>query len=116
MKNGKFISRVGYALAGVRAAWQQEHSFRTQLWVALLTPLYLMVINPGLIWWALVGVMVALVLAAELINTSLEHLVDHLHPEVHPAIKLAKDCAAGAVLLLSLAALWVALLALLSVL
>jgi diacylglycerol kinase (ATP) len=32
-------------------------------------------------------------------------LIDHLHPEIHPAIKTAKDCAAGAVLLLSSGAL-----------
>jgi diacylglycerol kinase (ATP) len=42
-----------------------------------------------------------LVLVAELFNTALESLIDHLHPEIHPAIKIAKDSAAGAVLLLS---------------
>lgn len=46
---------------------------------------------------------IALVWSAELINTALEHLVDHLHPERHSAIKRVKDCAAGAVLVLSLA-------------
>ena len=44
------------------------------------------------------------VLAAELFNTALEHLIDHLHPALHPSIKIAKDCAAGSVLLLSLSA------------
>ena len=39
--------------------------------------------------------------APMLFNTALESLIDHLHPEMHPAIKIAKDCAAGAVLLLS---------------
>jgi undecaprenol kinase len=43
-------------------------------------------------------------LAAELLNTALERVIDHLHPESHPSIKIAKDCAAGAVLVLSLAA------------
>ena len=52
--------------------------------------------------------MVSLVIAAELINTALEHLVDHLHPEQHPRIKIVKDCAAAAVLILSIGALWVA--------
>lgn len=64
------------------------------------------VLQPALIWWALVGMMIALVLAAELINTALEQLVDHLHPEQHPRIKIVKDCAAAAVLLLSLGAAW----------
>jgi diacylglycerol kinase (ATP) len=48
------------------------------------------------------------VIAAELINTALEHLADHLHPEQHPRIKIVKDCAAAAVLILSIGALWVA--------
>jgi undecaprenol kinase len=42
------------------------------------------------------------VLAAELFNTALEHALDHLHPDLHPAIKVSKDCAAGAVLVFSL--------------
>ena len=47
-------------------------------------------------------------LAAELFNTAIESLADHLHPEQHPAIKVVKDCAAGAVLVASVAALGVA--------
>jgi len=45
---------------------------------------------------------VGAVLSFELANTALEHAVDLLHPEKHPSIKAAKDCAAGAVLLMSL--------------
>ena len=48
-----------------------------------------------------------MVLAAELFNSALEAALDRLHPERHPAIKVAKDCAAAAVLLLSLTALGV---------
>ncbi len=111
-KNRPFPQRLGYALAGLRAAWRHERSFRTQGRFALLALLYLLLLRPEPVWWALIGVMVALVLAAELFNTALEHLADRLHPEQHPSIGLAKDCAAGAVWVLSLAALWVAALAL----
>ena len=45
---------------------------------------------------------VSFVLAAELVNTAIEHLADHLHPELHPKIKLVKDCAAAAVLVVVL--------------
>lgn len=115
MKNGRFSKRLGYAWAGICEARRREQSFRSQLWFAAAAPIFLLLLQPALVWWALVAVMVALVLAAELFNTALEQLVDHLHPEIHPAMKLAKDCAAGAVLLLSIASLLVALLALLSV-
>lgn len=81
---------------------------------ACLLPV-LLVLRPAPLWWALTGLMAGLVIAAELVNTALEHLVDHLHPEQHPRIKIVKDCAAGAVLVLSLAALWVAAMMLWSV-
>ena len=57
-----------------------------------------------MIWWALLLLNCGLVLAAELFNTALEHLIDHLHPGLHPSIKIAKDCAAGAVFILSISA------------
>ena len=50
--------------------------------------------------------------AAELLNTALEHLADRLHPEQHPTIQAAKDCAAAAVLVASLAAVLIGLLTL----
>ncbi len=108
MKNRGFIARLGYALAGLQAAWQQERSFRTQSGCAVAALVLLLLLRPAPLWWALTGIMVTLVLAAELINTALEQLADHLHPEQHPNIKLVKDCAAAAVLLLSLGALWLA--------
>ncbi len=52
----------------------------------------------------------AAVLALELVNTALEHLADHLHPDDHPAIRMAKDCAAGAVLIAAAAAVVIGLL------
>ncbi len=60
--------------------------------------------RPDAIWWGLIALVTALVLALELLNSALERLIDHLHPDRHPEIKLVKDMAAGAVLVLSLAA------------
>ena len=108
MKNRGFAQRLGYAWAGLREAWRSERSLRIQLVIAALLLPMLFVLHPAPLWWALTGLMAGLVIAAELINTALEHLIDHLHPERHPRIKIVKDCAAAAVLVLSLAALWVA--------
>lgn len=116
MKNQDFTRRVSFAWAGIRSALRSERSLRTQMMFAVAVIPALLILRPALIWWALVGIMVALVLAAELINTALENLADHLHPEQHPRIKVVKDCAAGAVLVLSIGALWVGVLAALSVL
>lgn len=62
-------------------------------------------LRPAPIWIAALVITAALVLTLEMINSALEYLLDHLHPEHHPAIGAAKDAAAGAVLLASIAAL-----------
>jgi diacylglycerol kinase len=62
--------------------------------------------------WAIVVLGIALVLAAELANTAIEALVDLVSPDDHPLAKLAKDMAAGAVLLASAGALTAGLLVL----
>ena len=108
MKNRPFMARAEFALTGLIAAWRQERSLRTQSYFALLLIPIMLWLQPSPVWWSLVGTLTVLVLAAELFNTALENLADRLHPEIHPQIKLAKDCSAGAVLLISIGALWVA--------
>lgn len=108
MKNRPLRERLGFAVTGWQAAWRRERSFRTQACVAALAIVALLILRPSPIWWALVVVTSALVLALELINSALEAVIDRLHPEIHPEIKAAKDMLAGAVLAISLAALTVA--------
>lgn len=89
-------------------ALRTESSFRTQALFGAGAVILLILLRPRPMWWAIVLITVAAVLSAELINTALEFVVDRLHPEQHPLIGRAKDCAAGAVLILSLASLGVA--------
>jgi diacylglycerol kinase len=110
MKNHSFDKRCRYACQGLASAFRHEASFRTQLALGLGALLFILWLQPPLIWAAMVVVMVALVLAAELFNTALEHLVDGLHPEEAGFVRIAKDCAAAAVLVLSIAAVIVFLL------
>ena len=109
MKNRPFHERVGFAIEGWRTGWRREKSFRTQVAIAGFALLALIVLRPAPLWWALLLLVVALILAFELINATLEAVVDHLHPEIHPEIKAIKDMAAGAVLLLSVASLLIGL-------
>jgi undecaprenol kinase len=96
-------------------AWRNERSLRAQVVIAVAAVAVMAWLRPALIWWALVGGMIALILAVELLNTAIEQLADHLHPEEHPRIKVVKDCAAAAVLLLSCGAAWVGVLMLVAV-
>ncbi|MBC7505195.1 MAG: diacylglycerol kinase [Sandarakinorhabdus sp.] len=109
MKNRNFIERLGFAIAGLVAGARRERSIRTHLVFAALAALALVVLRPGPVWWALVTVVVALVVALELVNSAVETVIDRLHPERHEEMRAAKDMLAGAVLLISVAALVVAL-------
>ncbi len=108
MKNKPFHRRLGFAITGILEGWRHERSFRTHLLLAMATIVALCVIRPAQIWWAIVVLTIGLVLAFELINAALEALIDHLHPEIHPRVRIVKDMAAGAVLIMALTALLVA--------
>lgn len=105
MKNARFITRLGYALAGIATVWRRERSFRTQVWLGAGALVVVIALRPPPIWIAALTIAAALVLALEMVNAALEYLMDHLHPGHHPAIGAAKDAAAGAVLIASIAAL-----------
>lgn len=102
MKGRGFLFRAACALQGMRAAFRSESSFRTQVAAAVLAACATLLIRPPLVWAALVAAMIALVLAAELFNTALEHVLDALHPGDAEFVRIAKDCAAAAVLVLSI--------------
>jgi len=108
-KNQAFPRRLAYAAAGLRHALRGERSLRTQLGILLIVAVALVWLRPPAVWWALVSLCAAGVLAAELFNTALEHLADHLHPDLHPQIRIVKDCAAAAVLCAALGAIGVAI-------
>jgi undecaprenol kinase len=108
MKNQTLIRRLAFAVAGIKSAWHTENSFKTHVVAAIAVGAALLWLQPTPLWCAIAALTVAFVLAAELFNTAVEGLADHLHPDQHPAIKTVKDCAAGAVLVASVAALGVA--------
>ena len=103
-KNQPFLTRLRFALAGLGHAVRVERSVRIQVGVFALVIVAMLILRPGPAWWALVLLASAGVLAAELLNTAMEHLADHLHPEIHPSIRIVKDCAAASVLVAVLGA------------
>jgi diacylglycerol kinase (ATP) len=95
---------VGFAFRGFADAWRAELTFRIQVLAGAAAAAVTAALQPGALWAALVAVMIGLVLAAELLNTALEHALDGLHPQRAEFVRVAKDCAAAAVLVLSTAA------------
>jgi len=107
MKKHSQWSRFKFALAGLKAAWEREASFRTEVIVTGIVLMAMAVLRPEILWWVAISLSIALVLSAELINTALETVCDALHPDIHPLIKVTKDCASGAVLICNVAAMGV---------
>lgn len=105
MKGHRFTDRLGFAWAGLRAAWRTEKSLRTHAAATVGVIAALLVTQSPPLWWAAMALTIALVVSAELLNTAIETLADRLHPQRHEAIKLTKDLAAAAVLVTSLGAL-----------
>ena len=92
----RWLKSASFALAGIRHGWATQSNFRTEVTLGALAVLVALWLRAPL---APVLLACGLVLALELINTALEALVDLVSPEEHPLAKVAKDTAAGAVLL-----------------
>lgn len=60
--------------------------------------------------WAILLLTIGAVFSAEAANSALESVVDLVSPEHHELARRAKDCAAGAVLVLAIAAVVIGLL------
>jgi diacylglycerol kinase (ATP) len=99
----RFLNTVIWSLAGWRAAWASEKSLRQWTLVNLASAAlaFGLHLTPG--ERALILALGLLVLAAELINTAIEEVVDHILPQPHPVAKKAKDCGSACVALAALA-------------
>jgi len=101
MKNQKFYRRFLFSLQGFKSAWISENSFRSQVVMTVLVFVSLLFLKPSAVWSAIFVLIIGATLGAELLNTAIEYMIDVLHPDIHPQIGKAKDCAAAAVLVLS---------------
>ncbi len=99
-----FVRSFGYAIQGFFTAVWTERNIKVQLLAGLAT--YIAGTIVGLNWleWSIVTICIGMVISAELVNTSLEAVVDLASPELHPLAKRAKDIAAASVFVLSVAA------------
>lgn len=103
-----FIS-FKYAWAGVSYAFRTQRNFRIHLVIGAVAISLGFGLNLSALELAVISLTIALVLALELLNTAIESVVDlTVKQSYHELAKIAKDCAAGAVLISALAAVMVA--------
>jgi diacylglycerol kinase (ATP) len=111
VEDNRFWAAFDYAFQGILYATRTQRNMRVHLVagaLALFATLYLRLERA---YVAVVVIAIALVIALELVNTAIEAVVDLMTVAHHPLAKIAKDAAAGAVLIASLAAVVVGYLA-----
>ena len=89
-----------FALQGFRFAVRTERNIKVMLGGAAFAVAMGLVLRIDLVSWAIVFLCIGCVLAAELLNTAIETVVDLVSPEYHPLAGHAKDVAAAAVYVL----------------
>lgn len=105
MSQEKLSRSFGFAVAGVLHAVATERNMKIHLAAAAAALTLAWRLDVGGPELAVLVLTIAGVLAAELVNTAVEALVDLVSPQYHPLAKAAKDVAAGAVLVMALASL-----------
>lgn len=113
MKNNGFTLRkrlrsFRYAAHGIRDLFREDNA-RIHAVVAVAVLVAGVWLGLSLTEWAVIMLTIGAVLAAEAVNTALESLCDRVSPGFDEHIRRAKDLAAGAVLLLAMAAVAVGL-------
>jgi len=93
-----------YAWYGVRYAWLRERNMRIHSATAFLVFFAAWVLELQTIEFVVVSLVTGMVIVAELANTALEALIDLVIQKSDPLAAVAKNTAAGAVLVTSLAA------------
>ena len=95
----KFIAGFGHAFKGLWYALRTQRNARVHISIAILAILMGVVLHISAVEFAIVFMAITGVFIAEMFNTVFELCIDLASPDYHPLAKIAKDVAAGAVLL-----------------
>lgn len=98
-----------YAWAGLVYAFRTQRNFRIHVVVGSVAIALSFILQLSRVEVAIIGLTIGAVLTMELLNTALESVVDlTVEQTYHELAKIAKDCAAGAVLISALVSVLVA--------
>jgi diacylglycerol kinase len=97
------------ALRGCFLALAAGRNAKIHLMFAAFIIILAAILRPSPVEWAAIVLCIAVVLSSELVNTAIEAMLDGVMPEYHPMVKVAKDMAAGAVLITAMASAFIGL-------
>ncbi len=102
MQEIRFVESFNAAIEGVIHVLRTQRNMRIHLLAAILIILLGIYLNFTGVELLVLCITITVVLAAEMLNTTVELMVDMLKSEYHPMARIIKDIAAGAVLLTSI--------------
>lgn len=105
MKIKSIIDSFNYAVTGILTAMKTEKNLRFHYIIAILVIVFSLFFDFSRLEFLIMLFAISLVIVSEMINTSIEKAIDIFTKQYHPLAKIAKDIAAGAVLIASMNAL-----------
>jgi len=99
----------GYAIKGLLWAIRTQTNMKIHLLAVLVVTVTGSFLDLNAVEWAIIALTIGFVLTAEMMNTAIEVLTDMISPEYNEKAGLAKDVAAGAVLVAAIVATVVAI-------
>lgn len=87
------------ALSGVAYVFRTQPNARIELAAMTVVAIAGLWFGLSAVEWGLLGLTVTMILALEAVNTAIETVVDLVSPQIHPLAKIAKDTAAGALII-----------------
>ncbi len=105
----KLHSSFKFALEGVSVSINENQNIKIHLIIAIFVLIFALLLGLTRYEFFAVGVLIVLVISAEMINSAIEEVVNLLVNEHRKEAKNAKDVSAGMVLLVSVFALVVGL-------
>lgn len=97
MKSTSIFDSFRYAFAGVAHAFRTQRNMKVHAAIAAAVCIAGAAFGLARVEWAVLALTIGFVVHAEVMNTAVEAVVDRASPEWHPLARVAKDCAAGAV-------------------
>lgn len=99
----KFIKSFKYAFEGIFTGIKKERNMKIHISIMILVIIFGILLKINKVEWIICITLFGLVISMELINTAIENVVDLITKEKNEQAKIAKDVAAGAVLVSAIA-------------
>lgn len=103
-KKNPLYKSFGYAFEGIFTGIKKERNMKIHCLAMLCVVVAGLVLQISIAEWCVCLVLFGLILSLELVNTAVEAVVDLVTEEKKPLAKIAKDTAAGAVLIAAIMA------------